>query len=385
MHRRFGITLSVAVRVLPILIVVLAYPDPGRAAEEGRPRLTRNVILVTLDGLRVQELFGGMDATIADKPKRSGIYDPERARKLYWRDTPEQRRAALMPFLWGTLAPDGMILGNHDRGSRVTPRNPLLFSYPGYAEILTGQYQPSITSNDLVRSPAETVLEFARRRLGLGRMEVAVIGSWDGFGYAAARSPDAFYMNTGYQEVDPETATPDMLQLSALQHQVMTLWETGRSDAVTMGLALDYMERHRPRLLYIALDETDDWAHARRYDRLLDDIHVIDGFLRRLWEAIGTLDAYRGCTTLIITTDHGRGRTPRDWVEHDTGIPGSEDIWLAVAGPDTPARGEAVPPGTVHQADIAATLLRFLGVDFRDWNPQAGPPIEAVFRKEPHP
>ncbi len=375
MRRRFGLPLLTA------LLAVLAPADHGRAAAEGRPMATRNVILVTLDGFRVQELFGGMDATISDKPRRSGIYDPERARKLYWRATPEERRAALMPFFWGTLAPGGMILGHHDRGSRVTPRNPLLFSYPGYAEILTGQYQPSITSNDLVRSPAETVLEFARRRLGLGKMEVAVIGSWDGFGYAAARSPDAFYMNTGYQEVEPETATPDMLRLSALQDQVMTLWETGRSDAVTMGLALDYMERYRPRVLYIALDETDDWAHARRYDRLLDDIHVIDGFLRRLWETIGALDAYRGCTTLLITTDHGRGRTPRDWVEHDAGIAGSEDIWVAVAGPDTPARGEAVPPGTLHQADIAATLLRFLGLDYREWNPQAGPPIEAVFKR----
>jgi hypothetical protein len=33
----------------------------------------------------------------------------------------------------------------------------------------------------------------------------------------------------------------------------------------------------------------------------------------------------------------------------------------------------------VHQADIAATLLGFLGLDPRKFNPEAGPPIAAAF------
>jgi len=367
-------TLLYAVGILP------AGSDTGTAETRAAADLaTRNVVLVTLDGVRVQELFAGMDEAISRKEKRSGIYDLERARRRFWRPTREERRHALMPFFWERLAPQGIVLGDREHGSRVTPLNPLLFSYPGYAEILTGQYQPSIKSNDLVRSPAETVLEFVRRRLGLDPGEVAVFGSWDGFGYAAARDPGAFFMNTGYQDVPADLATPGMRVLDSLQHEVMTLWETGRSDAVTMGLALEYVKARRPRLIYIALSESDDFAHARRYDRLLDYLNVADGFLRRLWETLEASDAYRGRTTLIVTTDHGRGRTPREWVDHDGGVPGAEDAWVAIIGPDTPDRGAVAPADTVYLADVAATLLRFFGLDFRDWNPKAGPPIAAAF------
>src|SRR5262245_27393193 len=72
----------------------------------------RNVILVTLDGVRTQEIFAGMDAAIAADDARSGAEDIAVTRKRYWRDTPEERRAALMPWLWQTLAPAGMVVGN---------------------------------------------------------------------------------------------------------------------------------------------------------------------------------------------------------------------------------------------------------------------------------
>jgi hypothetical protein len=91
----------------------------------------QNVILVTLDGVRVQEIFGGMDPMIANAPEeQSGIYEAEVVRKRWWRDTPEERREVLMPFLWKTLAPAGMVLGNQAKGSKVTVRNDQWFSNP---------------------------------------------------------------------------------------------------------------------------------------------------------------------------------------------------------------------------------------------------------------
>jgi hypothetical protein len=352
----------------------------GHLQAAPRKTVTRHVVLVTLDGLRTQEMFGGMDAIIAENEKKSGIYDLERARKRFWRDTPEERRLALLPFFWGTLAPKGIVLGNKEKGSQVTMRNPLLFSGPGYQEILTGQYQPDVVSNDLIRYPHQTVLEFVQRELGLGKMQVATFGSWEGFGYLSSSREGAFFTNTGYERMPAGIASPRMAMLSDLQFEVMALWETGRSDAITFGLALEYLKKHRPRLLYIALGEPDDWAHARRYDRLLDYLHVADGYLRELWETLQASETYRGRTSLIVLTDHGRGVRPSDWVEHDENVPGSEDIWIAVVGPDTPARGELAPYPTVYQADVAATLLRLLGLDDRKFNPDAGPPIPAAFK-----
>jgi arylsulfatase A-like enzyme len=165
-----------------------------------------------------------------------------------------------------------------------------------------------------------------------------------------------------------------MKWLGEMQFDVMTLWPEGRSDAVTMGIAMEYLARHRPRVLYIALGESDDWAHERRYDRYLDYMRKFDQYLERLWALLQSMEEYRDRTSLIITTDHGRGAL-KDWHEHDRNIDGSQYIWIAVAGPDTPDRGEVAPYPPVTQSDIAATALKLLGLDFMQFNPEAGSPI----------
>jgi len=73
---------------MALAVIDFTLADPTRAAGPAQPLRTRNVILVTADGLRIQELFGGMDPVVAASDKRSGIYDPERTRSLFWRPTP---------------------------------------------------------------------------------------------------------------------------------------------------------------------------------------------------------------------------------------------------------------------------------------------------------
>src|SRR5262245_22355765 len=123
------------------------------------------------------------------------------------------------------------------------------------------------------------------------------------------------------------------------------------------------------------LAQSDDCAHALRYDLVLDFLHLAYSELSVLWQTLQSMDRYRGNTTLIITADHGRGRTPQDWAEHDAGIQRSQDIWVAIIGPDTPALGEAKDFPDVTQSDVAATMLQYLGLDAREFNPDAGPPI----------
>ena len=124
---------------------------------------------------------------------------------------------------------------------------------------------------------------------------------------------------------------------------------------------------------------SDDFHfHADRYDRLLEYLHLADGWLRDLWVTLQADEHYRDRTTLIITTDHGRGQGPADWAEHDQTIPGSESIWVAVIGPDTPALGDAVPRGTVHQGAVAATILELFGIDPDEFDRDAAPPLPGV-------
>ena len=347
-----------------------------------RPPPDRRVVLVTLDGVRVQEIFGGMDDTIASAGETdSGIYEIDVTRKRYWRETAQQRREALTPFFWKQLVPAGMVLGNQALGSTVKVRNSQWFSYPGYSEILTGQPQPEVVSNDFVRYPHDTVLDFVHRELKLRYTDVAQIGSWDGFKMAASRTDGTFFMNGAYDLVPPELSNPEMDYAGRLRTQVMELWEEGSNDAVTFRIGLAYLKKHEPRVLWLGMGGSDDWSHARRYDRLLDYLHLADQFIAELWTTLQSLDAYRGRTTLIITTDHGRGRTPKDWAEHDAGIPGCDDIWLAIIGPDTPALGEVRNYAPVTQSDIAATMLQYLGVDYRKFNAQAGPPVPGSLKR----
>ena len=73
--------------------------------------------------------------------------------------------------------------------------------------------------------------------------------------------------------------------------------------------------------------------------------------------------------------DQSRNPEPGPWAEHDAAIPGSEDIWLAVLGPETPDVGEVRSPGTLYQGQVAATLLQALGVDWHGMGKDVLPPV----------
>ena len=64
-----------------------------------------------------------------------------------------------------------------------------------------------------------------------------------------------------------------------------------------------------------------------------------------------------------------------EWKEHGTEQKGSEDIWLAIIGPDTAPRGERAHARPVIQAEIAATVAALLGENYRDAMPQAAPDL----------
>src|SRR5690606_32949190 len=77
---------------------------------------TKNLVFVTIDGLRWQEAFRGADDAMANE-KFGGLSGKPllSMQTRFSRDTIHERRAALMPFLWGVIAEKGQIFGNRDR------------------------------------------------------------------------------------------------------------------------------------------------------------------------------------------------------------------------------------------------------------------------------
>lgn len=368
--------------VLAAFLMVPAFALPSRA-EQARELNTRHVVLVTIDGVRTEEVFGGLDETIVNADKKlSGIQNVGALRTRFMRPTPKERRQELMPFIWGTIAEKGVILGDPAIGSSVRVTNRFKVSYPGYAEILTGADQPKVASNLPFRMPRKTVLEYLKAEKGWAFHEIATFASWQTFNLITQREKGSFFCNAGYAAVLSPWLTPEMEPLNTLQFQMLTPWDTVRFDRVTWGLAVGYLKHHRPRVLYLALGEPDDWGHNRRYDRVLHSIREADEAIRKVWEAIQSTDGYRDATTLIITTDHGRGRTPESWIDHDRETPGSDAIWIAMMGPDTPALGSTGAGSEFTAGQVATTLARLFHAEYRDFYAQAAPSLELMFESK---
>jgi len=354
-------------------LAFVAILPAGHAAQAPRS----NVVLITLDGVRVQEMFGGLDEAVARSVVKDGRAEDTPAWRRFWAAAPDARRRKLMPFLWDTLlARHGTIVGNQALGSVMRVTNTHWFSYPGYAEIATGAaHDAEIDSNDNRRNPFPTVLEIVRRELGLEPRHVATFASWETFRWIVEHEEGATTVNAGLQRyVHPDH---DLQVLSEWQFEARTPWDGTRHDAYTWRFARAHLQTYHPRLLWIALDETDDWAHDGRYDRVLDTLSRVDAALSDLWTWLQQDPEYKGTTTLILTTDHGRGRTVEDWRNHGKDVQGAQDIWLAIAGQDVTRRGEAQNLPPLYQNQIAATIGRLLGVDFGKFVPDAGQALPA--------
>ncbi len=341
------------------------------ARQQSRPAASR-LIVVSIDGVRPQEMFRGLDRDLLQAIIGDQKVEDHAAFKAWWRPTPEERRQAVMPFLWGELlVRHGSIVGNQAQGSVMRLANRHRFSYPGYSELMLGvAYDDEIASNDNRRYPHETVLQFLRRSLRAKHEQVALVGSWGQFqSIPASRDGDVF-TNAGYQDYQSTDAA--IRALSRAQHETVPAWNGSRYDAFTFRFAMDHLARHRPLVQWIALNDTDDWAHQRNYVRVIEHLHRVDGWLRELWTWLARQSDYRGRTALVIVTDHGRGNGPADWHGHGADIAGAENVWAAFAVPGWPRRGEWTNHAAVSQSQIAATLASVMGFDWRTASPKAG-------------
>ena len=143
----------------------------------------------------------------------------------------------------------------------------------------------------------------------------------------------------------------------------MPLDDEASYDAFMQVALLESFAHTQPQVLFVGYGETDNYAHQGRYDLVLASAHAFDHFVEELWNTLQALPRYKDQTTFIITTDHGRGGGLTEWKEHGVEEKGSENIWIAVMGPDTAPLGERAKVAEVHQAQIAATVAAFIGKD----------------------
>jgi Type I phosphodiesterase / nucleotide pyrophosphatase len=301
---------------------------------------TENLIVVTLDGFRWQELFKGGDPKLLRKAPGNTLGNNH----PFVSGTESSKRRSLMPFMWSVIGSQGQLHGNRAHGNRVDCSNPHLFSYPGYSEMFTGHVDRKVKSNAKQMNKNSNVLEYIHQTQGF-QDQVAVFSTWDVMPFILRTSETGIVSN--------HSSDPAVTRKS--------------DDSTTFHSAFHYLQTERPRLLYISLSRTDGAAHRGDYVQYLQAAHRTDEMLEQLWTWIQSDPQYNNKTTLIITTDHGRGTRPfGSWKKHGSITPGSRQIWMAVMGPDTPSVGEVKTNSTISQKQIAKTLAAFLGINYRN-------------------
>lgn len=335
------------------------------------------VFLITTDGLRWNEIFQGADEPMISK-EYGGVSDTNALRKAFWRDTPEERRAALFPFLWGTVAKEGQIWGNRTLGSHVRVSNTHSFSYPGYNEFLTGIADPRIDSNDKRLNPNTNVFEWLNTQTGFkGRVLASV--NWDVLPWILNTPRSRIPTWSGF---DVPEGTLRMRVPTALTEMVdsgRTIWSGVLLDTFVGYSAKYAVANQKPRAMYISYGETDDWAHEGKYERYLKAAHEFDRFLAALWSLCQSMPEYQGKTSFLITVDHGRGPAPIAWKSHGREIPDSAYMWFAAIGPGVHPHGERRDTALVYQAQIASTVAALVGRNFQNASPMAAPAIQELF------
>lgn len=359
------------VMMLVTTLVASGRTSLGAQAPEGR------LIVVTMDGVRWQEVFDGADRSLITG-RDGGVDDSTFALQRFWRPTAAARREALFPFLTRTVGGRGTLLGDSARGSVVRVTNGRQFSYPGYNELFAGQADPRIDSNDKVPNPNVTVLEWLAGRPGFAN-GIEVFGSWDVFPWIFNVDRSALPVNAHGPPFAPASTEREEL-FNRMAAWLPEHWRGSRLDAPAMAGALEAMRTRAPRVLVVLLGETDEWAHQRRYDLYLDAARRADRFMAELWEMAESLPAYRGRTRLLVSTDHGRG-PGRDWTDHGRDLPAAARIWMGAVGPGVRALGVDSRINAT-QSQFAATLALLVGEDWQSARVSVGRAISELMEQQ---
>jgi hypothetical protein len=339
----------------------------------------RNIIIVTTDGFRWQEVFKGMDSAIANNRKYNQG-DSEYIYKKYWDHSLDARRKKLFPFLWTTLVKQGELFGNRELGCKVDNANPYWFSYPGYNEIFTGYPDTAVNSNSYPDNPHENVLEYLDKQKDL-KSRVAAFGAWDAFDRILNKKRSGFPVFSAFDTVGGKNPDANEKLINAMNRDSYHPFRDEESlDVFTHYAAWEYLKTKHPRVLYISYGETDEWAHAGQYRSYLDAAHQVDAWLKQIWDYVQQDPHYRNKTTLLITVDHGRGDLKKEeWTSHNNKISDAHQIWFGILGPDIPAGGEMNTPAQLYQEQFAQTIARLMGYRFKTDHPVAQE-IDQVFK-----
>ena len=329
-----------------------------------------NLIIITTDGFRWQEVFGGMDSTLANN-KKFNQGDSAYIYNKYGAPTVAEQQKKLLPFFWNQVATKGMLFGNRYKNNKVDVANPHWFSYPGYNEILTGYPDSAINSNDYPPNPHTNVFKFLHQQTAY-KNKVAAFGAWDAFDRILNEKASGFPVINAFEPITQLLQDPIAKSIAqGLQDSYKPFKEVESLDVYTHQQALHYLQTKKPKALYISYGETDEWAHHAHYRDYLDAAHQVDAWIAQIWNWVQSTPGYKDNTYLLVTTDHGRGFKDA-WTDHGADVQGASSIWFAIMGPGLERAGnigEQTKDAQYFQKQLTATMTKLMGNPFKANHP----------------
>jgi len=342
--------------LLTSLIILSSCAESSESNNNDAP----NIILITLDGVRWQEVFNGVDLDLIENKKFTK--NSTLLKDMFLSDDNKNRQQKLLPFIGNYINNKGVLIGNRDEGSILKLTNDQLFSYPGYNEILTGFADSSITSNDKIYNKNKTILELLNRNENYsGR--VAAFCSWDVFPFIINDKRSGVPVSAGYSNLENEKLSRLESFIENYQTMIPLFRDNVRYDLFTHILSMEHIRNRAPKAVYISYDQTDSFSHAGNYDDYIVSLHNTDKMIEELWTYLQDQPFYKDNTYMFITTDHGRGDGdfPNSmWTSHGSGADGCEYTWLAILGPEIKEPG--LEKGEYYVNQIAPTIANLTGI-----------------------
>jgi hypothetical protein len=320
----------------------------GAGQRDTEERSESAVVLVVLDGVRWQEVFGGADRALAYERGMN---------PLAWASP-----RALMPNLQHLLDTRAIALGAPGHGSPISATGPQFISMPGYLEIFAGHPDPSCESNDCPRPAVRTLVDDVLEESGAD--DVAVVSSWPSIARAASGDPSRLVVSAGRKRVErgdvlrADPATADQLDRGSRAKSFPGEGDY-RPDSITARVALRVLAAERPRFLFVGLGDADEYGHRNDYRGYLEAVRASDGFLGEVFATLDQMGARGRHTTVLVTADHGRAY---DFKDHGGRYPESGRVWLVAAGGDVRGHGLVAASRRHTLSDVAPTVRGLLGI-----------------------
>jgi hypothetical protein len=252
-------------------------------------------------------------------------------------------------------------------GDAYEASGPDYVSLPRYAEMLTGR-AGVCANNECDRRPEHTLADsFVDAGASMG--EVAVIASWEKLELVASRDPSGVLISAGRHGGATCNLLATDTELGGLVKDAEDASpapgrEDYRPDGYTSALAMKYLEKDKPRFLFVALGDTDEYGHQDDYAGYLDALRTADAMVGETIRITSKWEAMGDETLILVTADHGRAE---DFQDHGQAYPESRRTWLVgAASSGAPQLKRLGSEGRL--ADIAPSVEQMLKLVHNDYD-----------------